>query len=371
MTHRVLFVSLVLFAAVGPPARADLVFVRGREKPVNGDVKSEDAKAVVVTVKDAKKKSVDESIPAMDVLDIHYDSLGPAELRLGSGAYGLAKKEDKEAHETADPVKRKASLAKAIENYSETLKKMNANVLARRNIEYRLAILTNMQAATENLGTEKALAKLLDFRKRFPTSWQINHVMPLVAQLQIAGGDGAAAEETFKEMSEMETLPADVRRDAELMIVQVLIRGGKAEQAQKKLDALSAKAGKSPAFASRIEMARAEVLISQKKIDQAVKLLQQVVKENTDKTVKAQAHNTLGECLFKANRYNEALWEFLWVDAVFNQDKSQHAKALYFLWKSFEQLGDADRAQECRQQLLTDRLLAGTEYQRKAAAEAK
>jgi tetratricopeptide (TPR) repeat protein len=369
MTHRVLFVSLVLFAAIGSAVRADLVFVRGREQAVNGTVKSETSTAVIVTVKDAKKKNVDESIPAMDVIDIHYDDLAPAAVRIG--AYGKAKKADKEAHDSADPVKRKTAITAALASYAETLKDMTGTKLAARNVEYRIAILTLMQANAEQLGPEKALAKLQDFRRRFPTSWQINQVMPLIAQLQIAAGDSAAAEETFKEMSEMDSLPADVRRDAELMIVGVLIRGGKADQAQKKLDALAAKPGNSPAFASRIKMARAEVLVSQKKLDQAVPLLQQVVKENNDKTVKAQAHNTLGECLFKANRYNEALWEFLWVDAVFNQDKSQHAKALYFLTKTFEQLGDADRAQECRQQLLNERQLSGTEYQRKAAAEAK
>ena len=204
---------------------------------------------------------------------------------------------------------------------------MTGPKFARRNVEYRIAMLTLMHANAEQLDTEKALKRLQDFRRDHATSWQINQVMPLVAQLQIAGGDVAAAEETFKEMSEMESLPADVRRDAELMVIQVLVRAGKAEQAQKKLDALSAKPGNPPTFASRIKMARAEVLLSQKKLDQALPLLQQVVKENNDKTVKAQAHNAIGECLFKANRYNEAMWEFLWVDAVFNQDKSQHAKA--------------------------------------------
>ena len=287
------------------------------------------------------------------------------------GPYGKAKKADKEAQESDDPLKRKAAIATALGSYAETLKDMTETKSAARNIEYRIAMLTNLQAATENLGTDKALARLQDFRRRHPTSWQINHVMPLIAQLQLAGGDAAGAEETFKDMAEMETLPAEVRKDAELMVVQVLIRAGKGDQAQKKLNALAAKPGNSPVFASRIKMARAEVLVSQKKIDDAVPLLQQVVKENNDKSVKAQAHNALGECYFKSTRYSEARWEFLWVDAVFNQDKAQHAKALYFLAKTFEQLGDADRGQECRQQLLTDRHLAGTEYQRKAAAEAK
>ena len=74
-------------------------------------------------------------------------------------------------------------------------------------------------------------------------------------------------------------------------------------------------------------MTRAEVLVGEKKIDLAVPILKQLIKDNKDVQIKAQAHNTLGECLFKANRYSEALWEFLYVDAVYNQDNEQAKRA--------------------------------------------
>ena len=67
-----------------------------------------------------------------------------------------------------------------------------------------------------------------------------------------------------------------------------------------------------------------------------------------------------------AGKHQEALWEFLWVDAVFNQDKTQHAKALFYLWKTFEQLNNQERAIQCRDLLATDRQFAGTEWQREA-----
>lgn len=359
--------AVFLFAALASVARADLVQVRTKDTPVKGTVKSESSTAVVVTSKDAKsKKDIDESIPAMDVIDIYYDEVKPAEIRLG--AYAKARAADKEAHEATDPAKRKAAAATAIEKYTETLKGMSGPKLAVRNVEYRLALLMLLQAHQEQLGTEKALARLQDFRTRHPASWQVVHVLPVIAQLQLDAGNAAAAEQTLHEMADMDSLPLEVRRDAELMIVTMLLRAGKSDLAQKKLDTLAKKSGTSAAFASRLKLASAELLVAQKKLDQAVPILQQVVRENGDKTTKAMAHNTLGECLFKNNRYSEALWEFLWVDAVFNQDKAQHAKALYYLWKTFEQLQDADRGQECRQ-LLLDRQFAGTEFQRKANAE--
>jgi len=90
-----------------------------------------------------------------------------------------------------------------------------------------------------------------------------------------------------------------------------------------------------------------------------------------DKSLKAVIHNALGVCLFDKEDYKGARWEFLWVDVTYNQDKNEHAKALYFLWKIFDQLGDAERGQECREMLLNDRTFAGTEWRARAQKESK
>ena len=97
-------------------------------------------------------------------------------------------------------------------------------------------------------------------------------------------------------------------------------------------------------------------------VDNGVRALE-IIKDTTDKSVKATAHNALGLSYFEAAEFKEARWEFLWVDLVYNQDKSEHAKALYYLWLTFKELGEADRAQEYLDILLTDRNFAGMEYQ--------
>jgi tetratricopeptide (TPR) repeat protein len=370
MKYRILLLATFGIVAFALAADADSVLVRGREKAVVGDLKIEDAKGVIInTTKD--KKKVDELIPAADVIDIAYDDIKPAELRLAGGAYKIARDADKEAGDASDPAKRKVALSAAITAYNKTLTDMQAHKSAKRTLEYRVAVLMVKQAVNDSLPTDKALTKLQAFKTAYPNSWQIVHVMPMIAQLQLDAKDYKGAEQTFQEMSEMDALPPDVRTAAELEVVQVNVRAGNIAQAQKKLDVLEVKAKGNPAFASRVKMARAEVLVGQKKNDEAVPILQQVVKENNDKQIKAMAHNTLGECYFKATRYNEALWEFLWVDAVFNQDRGQHARALYYLWKCFEQLNNAERAQECREMLLNDRQFTGTEYQIRAKSEVK
>jgi tetratricopeptide (TPR) repeat protein len=241
-----------------------------------------------------------------------------------------------------------------------------------RNLEYKVAVLTLRQAVTDQTSTAGALAKLQDFRTKYPNSWQINDVVPRVAQMQMDAGDFKGAAVTFQDMAEMEVFPADVRRNAELMVVNVTVKAGDFKGALKKLDDLEKKAAANPAFASRIKMTRAEVYVGEKKFDLAVPLLQTLLKDSKDVQIKAQAHNSLGECLFKANRYSEALWEFLYVDTVYSQDKNERAKALYYLWKTFDQLPNNDeRAKECRQMLLNEPAFAGTEFQLRALKESK
>lgn len=365
MRYRVCVAALVAAAFV-LSARADSVFVKGRPAPVVGTVKKEDAKGVLVAV-----KKTEELIPAADVIDVHYDDVKPSDLRLSGGAYLAAKKAEAEADASTDPAKRKAALATAIAKYQETLKKMEPHLYGHRNFEYKVAVLTLRQALTEQSSTAGALAKLGDFREKYPNSWQIAHVVPTLAQMQMDAGDFKGAAVTYQGMADMEVFPADVRRNAELMVVQVTVKAGDLKGAQKKLDDLERKAAGSPAFAARIKMMRAELLVSDKKFDQATPLLQQLLKDSKDVQIKAQAHNALGECLFKANRYSEALWEFLYVDTVYSQDKNERAKALYYLWKTFDQLNNEERAKECRQMLLNDAQFAGTEFQLKAQKELK
>lgn len=166
----------------------------------------------------------------------------------------------------------------------------------------------------------------------------------------------------------MTTLSPEMRRDAKLRVVDVFVRAKQLPKAYETLDKLEqeAKMANNDAFTARVNLARADILIGQNQFDKATPILLMVVSKSNDKQVKGLAHNALGEGLFKAGKHNEALWEFLWVDAVFNQDREQHAKALYYLWKTFEQLNNQERANDCRDMLLNDRQFIGTEFQRKA-----
>ncbi|MSQ93036.1 MAG: tetratricopeptide repeat protein [Gemmataceae bacterium] len=371
MTYRVILSALAMFGFVALCARGDVIIVRGKD-PLSGTVLKEGATEVIVSTFVAKKKT-DVKIPSADVIDIVHDAIGPASLIIKGGAFKDARDAEKEADEGATPKARAKAMETAITKFKETLTKMNRDTqgqkYAVREIEYRIAMLTVKQLSADQTTPEKAIGALQKFNKAFPDSWQLNVTMPLMAQLHMEAGEFKQAEAIFEEMSGMSEFPKSVQQEAELKVVRVSVKAGNIAQAKKKLDALEKKPGASKEFVSLVQLERANILVSLKKFDEAIPILQKAVKDNTDKQIKAIAHNTLGECLFKAEKYSEAVWEFLWVDAVFNQDKQQQAKSLYFLVQTFTKLGDGPRAQECLETLINDRQFSGTEYQRKAIAE--
>ena len=81
------------------------------------------------------------------------------------------------------------------------------------------------------------------------------------------------------------------------------------------------------------------------------------------------AHASLGDYYRIKKQDEEALWEYLKVDALYSQEKEEHAKALYWLSRLFESVqGSKIRAGQCLDRLL-DKTYAGTEYQRKVLGE--
>lgn len=340
----------------------DEVQVRGKEKPIKAVIKSESPKGIVLG-------TGKESVAADDIVDVKYN-LAAVTDRIS--LYTPALVAEKASLDPAQEANRKALLAEALKKFQETYAKVGAaEKFAKRHLEYKVAALLVRQVQEDGAPPEMAIEKLKAFTTNHPTSWQISHALTTLGRLQLEAGDAAGAEASFEKLASLDVSP-DVKLDAELMAVQVGIKNGKHAEAQKKLKEIEANLPKGSRFAARARVAQAECFVAAKNLVEAEKLVRSVIKDTTDKQVKAVAHNTLGVCYLGTDgRKKEAMWEFLWVDVVYNQDKAEHAKALYYLWKIFTDLGEAERAQECRETLLTNPQFAGLEYQRMAQRESK
>jgi hypothetical protein len=368
--------GLICLCLVGPmAARAqDKIFLKNKEKYLGQKSKADflAAKVQSEAPDGIRVAGYKELIPAEDIVDIEY-VVDPIEVRLN--VYRPAFDADLKVHNPKLEAERKKNLAAAIKGYQDALGKLaGGQDFARRNVEYRLGELLAQQARDNPADAPAAVAKLKEFKSKFADGWQIVRAMQLLANLQLDHKQFADAETTFEELSALAKVPEAVRQEARLSAARVGIRAGKHPEALKKLDRLIAeiKLPKDHPLVTRARVAQAECLTADKTtLPKGRAVLRDIIKDTTDKGVKATAYNTLGVSYFAAGEFKEARWEFLWVDVVYNQDRAEHARALYYLWRTFKELGENERAQECLETLLSDRQFAGLEYQLIAQREGK
>ena len=134
MRYRVVILSLVaLSMSAGLGWADDEVYVRSKDKPYKGAIKSESPRGVEVT-------GVKGLIPAEDIVDILYE-ISSIDVRLNVYRPGVVSEKDYYDPDPKKEAKRKANLADAIKKYGETYAKIQEKA-AKRHLEYKIAALT-------------------------------------------------------------------------------------------------------------------------------------------------------------------------------------------------------------------------------------
>src|SRR5262249_51478820 len=215
----------------------------------------------------------------------------------------------------------------------------------------------------------EAVKALTKFKTDHTKSWQIGTVGKLLARIQVLQGDQKGALATFEEFARRDDLVESLRQEYELLGIRTLLSADSFADAERKLTVLSKTLPKDDPQPFRVEIYLAACKAKGNLAD-AEKRLQAVIRSEAEPAVKALAYNTLGDGYRANNRLEDAFWQYLWVDQEYNQDREEHAKALYYLSVLFDKLKKMPaRAQACRDRLLNDKLFAGLEYQKLAAKE--
>jgi uncharacterized protein HemY len=348
----------LLLAASVAFAEDEVYTVASKDKPLRGTIKAESPRGITLDKQD---------IAAEEIHDIFYDT-PTVEIRVKF--YRKASDDEKAALNPAkeeDRANRDKLLTSAIKMYEETIEQLKDRTpLTRRHLEYKIAYLTAVQAQDEGTAAsgERAIAKLRDFKTKHPQSWQLGPCLRLLAQLQLDLKQYAAAEQTYQELADAD-VSEEIRQEATLLAVQTLLYAGKTAAAEKRLKQLISTFPADSRPQLRAKVMLAECIGVGGKLAEAKKTVQQVLSKAKDKGLRAAAYNTMGYCYFVHKQWHEARWEFLWVDVIYNQDKREHAKALFYLAEIFAALGEGERARECLEQLRTDRDFAGSDYQRR------
>jgi hypothetical protein len=306
-----------------------------------------------------------EKVPAADVIDIvyHVDS---ALLR---NEYRGATRREEEI-DKAKPEDRKKAVQEALSALESLRGKLADSQFAPRHMDYKMARILAREAEERPEYRDRAVAALKKFVNDHGGGWQTGEAVRMLARLQAAGGDVAGAQKTYEDLIGRGGLLRDTRQEYEILLIQFLLRNGKAAAAHDRLKQMALRLEEKDPMAARVRVYLLATQADVKDLAAAEKQLKAVLAGDAPGEVKGLASNTLGELYLKAGRSEDAFWQFLWVDVVYNQDALEHARALHHLSTLFDKVkNDPDRARECRDRLRNEKQFAGSEHQKMALKE--
>jgi tetratricopeptide (TPR) repeat protein len=212
---------------------------------------------------------------------------------------------------------------------------------------------------------------LKDNQKAFADGWELVPALQLLARLQEEKGDTEAAGQAYADLAEVPGITAAMKLDSQLHGARLLLSAKKFTDAEIKLKQLASAMPADDPQRTHVEVYLAQSQIAQERLDGIEKKLKDAIAASEDKKLRALAHNALGDYYRAKKEMELAFWEYLKVETMYDVDRDEEAKALYWLSKLFDQpKNDIDRAKDCLTKLQGQRF-DGTPYQRMAASEKK
>jgi predicted Zn-dependent protease len=329
----------------------------GKDVPVSGTIQDETPAGVKI-----KPGKDVVTIPPGDIVRIDYDVkvVGPIEF---AEPYG---KEQDALSKTGED--RKKELVEALDLYRNLAKKLKGAPNAQRYLEYRIALLQVEQAKDDPTKTDDAIKALADYHTSNSGGWEIVPATRLLAQMLEDKGDQAGARLAYEELAANPDVPPGIQLATNLRVARMLLHEKKYADAEQKLKGVAAGMKLDDPQRAYVQVYLASTAVAQGRLKEAEGPLKDAVKGAGDDNLKALAYNTLGDYFQQNKQPEEAFWDYLRVDVLYGQDREEHARALYNLWKLFDSVrGDAPRAQDCLKEL---KKLTGTEYAARAEKEA-
>ena len=261
-------------------------------------------------------------------------------------------------------------LKTARDGYAELDRKLRGDSKIHRYLQFKIAHTTALLAKDAS-SRDAAITALMEYKAAFSDGWEIVPALRMLARLQEEKGDAEAASQTYTDLAEVPGISATLKFKNQLRGAQLLLRVNKFADAETKLNQLAATMSKDDPQRTFVDVYLVQSQIAQKRYEGVEEKLKAAIRSSEDKNLRALAHNFLGDYYLLKKDRDRAFWEYLKVDTTYNQDKEEHAKALYHLWQLFNSpRNDSLRAAECLAKLkLKD--FDGTLYQRMASSETK
>jgi tetratricopeptide (TPR) repeat protein len=349
----------------------DTVYVtkRGAKQPdeINGSIIDESPGGIKIQIRMGKDVSV-QSIPTIAIEGVRYDpgesSISPLEFRQPINLVDRARAEPKGKTRT-----------KMLNDAQTKLKDLESRVRARNNVrrhvQFKLAEVAYLMAQDDPSQVDMAIRQLIDFRTANPAAWQLLSALKMLATLQEDTGRFDEARQSYEQLTELPDVPADIKLEAGILVGKLLLRSGKAADAQKRLQKLASSASSDSPQISFVRAYLVASQIAQDNLSGTDKELASLIAGNSDPRLRGLAYNLLGDFHLKKSQADEAFWNFLRVDVQYNEDPEQHARALYHLANLYDKVKqDPIRGQDCLNRLM-DQRFDGTEYRKLAVKQGK
>lgn len=244
--------------------------------------------------------------------------------------------------------------------YQDLLKKSaNAPAPTKRYLQFKMAALSNKMAdelEPEKGWKEKSEAVVVEWRgflQDHPAGWELWPAVRSSTRVQIELGKFDTAATTWGKLAANKELPPESKFEAQLQAIDLNIRAGGKEYSSA---AVAAEELVKTAVGSRKERLAIYELAAKAggngKPLEAVDKIKAEMEKSKDPSVHATGYSMLGELYLAGGKPREAMWSFLWVETVLNQDRDEVFKAVVRLAQLFEKdLADSDQAAKYRDKL--------------------
>jgi hypothetical protein len=364
---RLVLASLVLIVG-GTLWAEDIVYFQepGKKKDENlpGMIEKESPAGIKLKM----KKGVKE-IPATQITQVAYQC--PATSKVSAVDFRKPDGYLTQALAEKNSDKRGKLLNSALAGFRDLDTQLRSEDKIHRYLQYRIALTMAAQAKDTPGSRDPAIAVLKENKAAFTDGWEVVPALQLLARLQEEKGDTEGASQTYSDLADVSGISAAMKLDSQLRGARLLLSAGKFTDAETKLKQLTAVMPANDPQRMYVEVYLAQSQIAQKNLEGVEKKLKDAILGGEDKKLRGLAHNALGDYYRAKDQKELAFWEYLKVDTLYNEDREEQAKALYYLSQLFDvPKNDRTRAEECRAKLKSQQF-DGTFYQRLASEEKK
>jgi hypothetical protein len=303
-------------------------------------------------------------IPAAQITQITYQCKVPAlDFRKPDGQ--LTSALTKEGNERAK------LLSSALDGFKALDAQLRGEAKVHRYLQYRIALTLAARAKDDPASRDSAIAVLKDNKTAFAVGWEVVPALQLLARLQEEKNDIEGAGQTYADLADVPGIDTAMKLDSQLRGARLLLSARKFTDAETKLKSLTAALPADDPQRTYVAVYLAQSRIAQNNLDGVEKTLKDALAAGEDKKLRGLVHNALGDYYYAKKEKERAFWEYLKVDTLYNEDREEEAKALFFLSELFDTpMNDRVRAEECRAKLQSPQF-EGTFYQRQASEKKK